>query len=73
MLPAVVSFISTIASYRLCHIVAPPALSVFTLFTQVVRLQNVLLRIDFSYKKTTTAHCSVPMLKRPSDEEVPSH
>ena len=34
---------------------------------------NMLLRIDCDFKKTTTAHCSVPMLKRPSYEAGPSH
>ena len=33
----------------------------------------MLLRIDFNFKETTTAHCSVPMLKRQSDEASPSH
>ena len=31
------------------------------------------LRIDYNFKRTTPAHCSVPMLKCPSDKVGPSH
>ena len=33
---------------------------------------NMLLEIDYDLKTTTTAHCSVPMLKYWSDEAGPS-
>ena len=67
----VVSFISSIASYRLSHTVFPPVLSVFALFTGDC-LQKLLLKIDFNFKETTTGYCSVPMLKLLSDEAGPS-
>ena len=35
--------------------------------------KNMLLNIDYNSKKTNTAHCSVPMFKRPSDKAGPSH
>ena len=34
--------------------------------------KNMLLLID-NFKKISTAHCSVPMVKHPSDEAAPSH
>ena len=41
-------------------------------YSQIRQQQKMLLRIDFDFKKTTTAHCSVPMLTCPSDEAGPS-
>ena len=35
--------------------------------------KTMLLNIDYDSKMTTTAHCSVTMLKRPSDKAGPSH
>ena len=35
--------------------------------------KNMLLKIDYDFKKTTIAHCSVPMFKRPSKKAGPSH
>ena len=52
--------------------------SLCLLYSQVIVYKgiiykNMFLRIDYNFKKTTTAHCSLPMLKRPSDEAGPSH
>ena len=76
---AVLYSISSIVRYRLSHTVPPPARCLCLLYLQVIVCkgiiyQNILLMIDYDYdfKKTTTEHCSVPMLKRPSDEAGPS-
>ena len=45
----------------------------YTQLSAHTRLQKMLLRIDFNFTEITTAHCSVPMLKRPSNEAGPSH
>ena len=58
-----------------------PVLSVFALlrllYSQAIiyknRLKRLLLKIEFNFKEITTANCSVPMPKRPSDEAGPSH
>ena len=54
------------------------SLSLCLLYPQVIiykeiGYKNMLLKIDYNFKKTTTAHCSVPMLKCPNDEAGPSH
>ena len=72
MPPAVVSFISSIATLlAVSHCF--PSSSLCLVHSQVfvykeIGYKNMLLRIDLIFKKATTAHCSVPMLKRPSDE-----
>ena len=66
---AMVSFISTIASYLRSHTV-PLQGSLCLLYSQAICL---LLGIDFNFEKTTTADCSVPILKCLGDEASPSH
>ena len=63
------------------HTVSPPVLSfalLRLLYSQAIvykelLAKNMLLRIDSNFKETTTAHCSVPMLTRLSNEAGPSH
>ena len=72
-------FLSSAASSLIGRLTLfPRQRSVCLLYSQVIVYKriiykNMLLRTDFNFKKTTTAHCSVPILKRPSDEAGPSH
>ena len=72
MAPAVASFISSIARYQPSHTVYPLRHSLCLLYLQAMVYKeidkNMLLNVEYESKKTTTAHCSVPMPKRPSNK-----
>ena len=61
---------ATIASHRPSHTV-PLQRSLCLFDGQVSHLQKTFSGSTQTLKKTTTAHCSVPMLKRSSDEAGP--
>ena len=69
---------SAASSLISCLTLFPLRRSLCLLYSQAIVYKEIgdksmLLNIDYDFKKTTTAHCSVPMLKRPSDEVGPSH
>ena len=82
--PTVVPSSSSIVPYRLSRTIPPPTLSMFALFTFSGALRVCLVCLvcrHVSSKNTlfqhfeltsTTAHCSVPMPKHPSDKAGPS-
>ena len=82
--PTVVPSSSSIVPHRLPHTVPPPTLSMFALFTfsDALRVCLVCLVCRHVSSKnalfqhfeltSTTAHCSVPMPKHPSDKAGPS-
>ena len=71
----VVSFISNIGPYRPSHTVSSPLCFLYSqgIVYKEIGYKDMLLKIDYDFKKTTTTHCSVPMLKHPSDKAGPSH
>ena len=73
----------THACMRACELAALSLALFFTRIQGIVRTLCYIIAqvyppfpfflIDYNFKETTTAHCSVPMLRRPSDEAGPSH
>ena len=47
--------------------------SCWPLLSKLCYHSRTLLNRSFNFKKTTITHCTVPMLKCPSDEAGPSH